>query len=112
MERGTPFALAHRFFQSGPFRPGNVHDRAPGSSSPARARCPASACRWCCCRAGWPPTGSSAAVTMTDDARDLDAAYSMCRALHRRHGTTYFWAAHVLPARQRRHVHALYAYCR
>jgi phytoene desaturase len=30
MERGTPFALAHRFFQSGPFRPGNVHRRAPG----------------------------------------------------------------------------------
>lgn len=30
MERGTPFALAHRFFQSGPFRPGNVDARAPG----------------------------------------------------------------------------------
>jgi phytoene desaturase len=30
MERGTPFALAHRFFQSGPFRPNNVHRRAPG----------------------------------------------------------------------------------
>jgi phytoene desaturase len=30
MERGTPFALAHRFFQSGPFRPGNVHPAAPG----------------------------------------------------------------------------------
>jgi phytoene desaturase len=30
MERGTPFALAHRFFQSGPFRPGNVDRRAPG----------------------------------------------------------------------------------
>jgi phytoene desaturase len=30
MERGTPFALAHRFFQSGPFRPANVHRRAPG----------------------------------------------------------------------------------
>jgi phytoene desaturase len=30
MERGTPFALAHRFFQSGPFRPGNVERRAPG----------------------------------------------------------------------------------
>jgi phytoene synthase len=43
---------------------------------------------------------------------DLPAAYSTCRAVHRRHGTTYFWAAHVLPARQRRHVHALYAYCR
>jgi phytoene desaturase len=30
MERGTPFALAHQFFQSGPFRPGNVTPRAPG----------------------------------------------------------------------------------
>jgi phytoene synthase len=38
--------------------------------------------------------------------------YAACRALHRRYGTTYYWAAHVLPGRQRRHVHALYAYCR
>ncbi|HEX2848972.1 MAG TPA: FAD-dependent oxidoreductase, partial [Acidimicrobiales bacterium] len=30
MERGTPFALSHRFFQSGPFRPANVDRRAPG----------------------------------------------------------------------------------
>jgi phytoene desaturase len=30
MERGTPFALAHRFLQSGPFRPANVDRRAPG----------------------------------------------------------------------------------
>lgn len=30
MERGTPFALAHRFFQSGPFRPNNVTAHAPG----------------------------------------------------------------------------------
>lgn len=30
MERGTPFALAHRFFQSGPFRPANVDRHAPG----------------------------------------------------------------------------------
>jgi phytoene desaturase len=30
MERGTPFALAHRFLQSGPFRPANVERRAPG----------------------------------------------------------------------------------
>jgi phytoene desaturase len=30
MERGTPFALSHRFFQTGPFRPGNVDKRAPG----------------------------------------------------------------------------------
>jgi phytoene desaturase len=30
MERGTPFALAHRLFQSGPFRPANVVEQAPG----------------------------------------------------------------------------------
>jgi phytoene desaturase len=30
MERGTPFALSHRFFQTGPFRPNNVDKRVPG----------------------------------------------------------------------------------
>jgi phytoene desaturase len=30
LERGTPFALAHSFFQTGPFRPGNVDRRIPG----------------------------------------------------------------------------------
>src|SRR6185295_12075213 len=30
LERGTPFSLAHRFFQSGPFRPRNVDGRVPG----------------------------------------------------------------------------------
>lgn len=30
LERGTPFALAHRFFQTGPFRPHNVDRRIPG----------------------------------------------------------------------------------
>ena len=30
MARGTPFALAHTFPQSGPFRPANVDRRAPG----------------------------------------------------------------------------------
>lgn len=30
MERGTPFSLSHRFFQTGPFRPSNVDRRAPG----------------------------------------------------------------------------------
>lgn len=30
MERGTPFALAHTFAQTGPFRPGNVERRLPG----------------------------------------------------------------------------------
>ena len=30
MERGTPFALSHKFFQSGPFRPNNVSRKVPG----------------------------------------------------------------------------------
>jgi len=30
LERGTPFSLAHTFFQTGPFRPGNVDRRVPG----------------------------------------------------------------------------------
>ena len=30
MEHGTPFALAHTFFQTGPFRPNNVNRKAPG----------------------------------------------------------------------------------
>jgi phytoene desaturase len=30
MERGTPFAMSHRFRQTGPFRAGNVDERAPG----------------------------------------------------------------------------------
>lgn len=30
MERGTPFALSHRFTQTGPFRPGNASRHMPG----------------------------------------------------------------------------------
>jgi phytoene desaturase len=30
MAMGTPFALAHKFFQSGPFRPNNVTKKVPG----------------------------------------------------------------------------------
>ncbi|HYN28737.1 MAG TPA: phytoene desaturase family protein [Dermatophilaceae bacterium] len=30
MREGTPFALAHTFLQTGPFRPGNVDRRVPG----------------------------------------------------------------------------------
>lgn len=30
MERGTPFALAHTFRQTGPFRPNNIDSRVPG----------------------------------------------------------------------------------
>jgi phytoene desaturase len=30
MAQGTPFAVSHRFFQTGPFRPANVDKRVPG----------------------------------------------------------------------------------
>ncbi|MEM9516800.1 MAG: phytoene desaturase family protein [Actinomycetota bacterium] len=30
MEQGTPFGLAHTFFQTGPFRPNNVNRKVPG----------------------------------------------------------------------------------
>ncbi len=45
-------------------------------------------------------------------AAALEASYRACRALHRRHGTTYYWATRLLPARSRPHVHALYGFCR
>jgi len=42
----------------------------------------------------------------------LREGYRRCGQLTRRHGTTYFWGAALLPAEQRRHVHAVYALCR
>lgn len=42
----------------------------------------------------------------------LEASYDLCRALARRHGTTYYWAARVLPVVKRHHIWALYAFCR
>jgi phytoene synthase len=42
----------------------------------------------------------------------LREGYRRCAQLTRRHGTTYFWGAALLPPAQRRHVHAVYALCR
>ena len=43
---------------------------------------------------------------------ELDRSYAQCRRLTTGHGTTYFWAAAVLPREGRRHVWALYAFAR
>lgn len=43
---------------------------------------------------------------------DLTAGYAECARLTRAYGTTYYWGAVLLPRRQRRHVHAIYALCR
>lgn len=42
----------------------------------------------------------------------LAAAYRHCQELHRRHGRTYYLATRLLPAGNRRHVHALYGFAR
>jgi 15-cis-phytoene synthase len=42
----------------------------------------------------------------------LRAAYSTCRALHARHGRTYYLATRLLPAARRPAVHALYGFAR
>lgn len=46
------------------------------------------------------------------EVRHVAEGYKRCAELTRRHGTTYFWGAAILPAEQRRHVHAIYALCR
>ena len=43
---------------------------------------------------------------------DLDRSYDECRRIARRHGTTYYWAAALLPRPRRRDVWALYALAR
>ncbi|HET6967827.1 MAG TPA: isopentenyl-diphosphate Delta-isomerase [Ornithinibacter sp.] len=42
----------------------------------------------------------------------LAEGYSLCAAITREHGTTYWWGARLLPVESRRHVHAVYALAR
>jgi phytoene synthase len=42
----------------------------------------------------------------------LDEGYRRCAELTKKHGTTYYWGARLLPAAQRRDVFAVYALCR
>ena len=43
---------------------------------------------------------------------DLRQSYALCGRVARRHGKTYAMAARLLPPEDRRHVHAVYAFCR
>ena len=52
----------------------------------------------------------SSTSTITDPV--LAEGYSSCAALTRKHGTTYWWGARLLPVASRRHVHAVYALAR
>ncbi|WP_122262081.1 phytoene/squalene synthase family protein [Ornithinimicrobium cerasi] len=53
-------------------------------------------------------------MTLVDGARDqlLEQGYQRCAELTRRHGTTYYWGARLLPPAQRVDVYAVYALCR
>ena len=42
----------------------------------------------------------------------LAVGYARCAEITRRHGTTYYWGARLLPPESRRHVHAVYALAR
>jgi 15-cis-phytoene synthase len=42
----------------------------------------------------------------------LEESYAACRKLSREFGTTYYWAAGALSVEQRKHVYALYGFCR
>ena len=58
-------------------------------------------------------TGMAASGPTDDEVTaDLAASYARCRALHKRHGRTYYLATRLLPPWKRRHVHALYGFTR
>jgi phytoene synthase len=53
-----------------------------------------------------------AALQTLAPAATLEASYRRCRALAKRHGTTYYLSTFLLPRDAWRHVWALYAFCR
>ena len=53
-----------------------------------------------------------APVAGSAEAARLEAGYAECGRLTKRHGTTYYWGAALLPKERRRHVFAVYALCR
>ncbi len=57
-------------------------------------------------------SGRRAPVGTPRTTVSLQESYERCRELNRAYGTTYYWAAQVLPRVVRHHVHALYGFCR
>jgi phytoene/squalene synthetase len=55
---------------------------------------------------------NASALVPANTPAALAASYARCKRLHRRHGTTYYWATRALPRADQRHVHALYGLCR
>ena len=58
-------------------------------------------------RVGRRPTAPSPAPPQLAGPVTLASSYAACQALHRTHGTTYYWATKALPRGRQRHVHAV-----
>ena len=58
------------------------------------------------------PVELAVPVDGSAEAAKLEAGYAECGRLTKRHGTTYYWGAALLPRERRRHVYAVYALCR
>ena len=116
MAAGTPFALAHTFAQTGPFRPGNVERRLPGmffagsGTVPGRGRTDGADLGQAGRRSGRRTCRDYA--VMIDRVRCCAQGYRrVCPAdLAVRHDLLL--GRVLLPRRQRKHVHAVYALCR
>ena len=118
-----PFALSHDFFQTGPFRPGNVTAKAPGVVFVGSGTVPGVGVpmvllsgRLAADRVEQTPAVTSPLTRrLTRRGRTavtLEESYERCRQLNRRYGTTYYWSTYLLPKAKRHHVHALYGFCR
>ena len=119
---GSPFAAAHTFRQSGPFRPPTLDrnienlvfcgsNTQPGVGVPmvllsGELAAEAGDRR----RAEGPPVNALDAAGITDPA--LRHGYQQCRRLNARHGKSYYLATLLLPPAKRPYVHALYGFAR
>ena len=112
---GTPFSLSHRFLAVGAVPTVQRREAGPRPAVHGMRHRPRNR------RAHGAPVGPAGRRPrrpgdgpMIDTAvpTELHAAYARCRQLTRAHGTTYFWATQLLPARCRPHVYALYGFCR
>ena len=133
MIAGTPFALAHSFAQTGPFRPANTvrgidnavlagSSTVPGVGVPTAmisGRLAADRITGVVERSnrehrgeGRPDMIRTELSAAGIDDPDLRGAYRRCRTLNAAHGRTFFLATRLLAPDQRPPVHALYGFAR
>ena len=133
MIAGTPFALAHTFAQTGPFRPANTlrgidnavlagSSTVPGVGVPTAmisGRLAADRITGIVDASTADGRGESRSLMIRTeltaagiDDPDLRGAYRRCRTLNAAHGRTFFLATRLLAPDQRPPIHALYGFAR